>query len=343
MVYARFGQELYSHETLAAAAVLAHAHGQNERLDTGALTGRIALLLPEGTPAHRQRVAVKLLQRLSSGAHRNKAAHSQEARTPQAQTSEASREAGRSGTAQGQETPRRMEREEEHAGEEHDLEPGRDADGGAFARLLAYLPDTQARHDLVYYGAARADALIGAIARDVLYPYFIEGRIPPPFEEDEFLVANAGLLLAPEPILTTGVVSDIARRAWQFDSERTVTLALRVLRQAGILLSAPILGERGRVAAFTLAPHGLSLAALLWGLHHEFGQADYAPSWDQVCRAEFARLYVVPPSVIASRLLEAERAGLVAFWSVGGTRRVSLRVRETDALACLLLSGRRAK
>ena len=34
---------------------------------------------------------------------------------------------------------------------------------------------------------------------------------------------------------------------------------------------------------------------------------------------------------------------MVAFWSMGGTRRVSLRVRETEALARLLLSGRRAK
>ncbi len=295
-MYARFGQELYAHETLAAAAVLARAHTENEGLEAGALAGRVALLLPEGTPAHRQRVAVKLLQRLSAGAYQNKGTHQEDCQ-----------------------------------------------DSGAFAQLLAYLGDTQARQDLVYYGAARADALIGAIARDILYPYFIENRIPPPFGEDEFLVANAGLLLAPEPILTTGVVADIACRAWQFDSERTVTLALRVLRQAGILLSAPILGERGRVAAFTLAPHGLSLAALLWGLHHEYGHADDAPAWDQVCRSDFARLYVVPPSVIASRLMEAERAGLVAFWSMGGTRRVALKVRETDALARLLLSGRRAK
>lgn len=337
-MYARFGQELYPHETLAAAAVLACAQAENEYLEPGLLTGRIALLLPEGTPAHRQRVAVKLLQRLSAGAHQNKAVpidtHGEQ-RAEAGNTQADNKTAGAAGgkerhiPAQTRENQSRTLRSEQ--------------DSGAFVQLLAYLGDTQARQDLVYYGAARADALIGAIARDILYPYFIENRIPPPFGEDEFLVANAGLLLAPEPILTTGVVADIARRAWQFDSERTVTLALRVLRQAGILLSAPILGERGRVAAFTLAPHGLSLAALLWGLHHEYGHADDAPTWDQVCRSDFARLYVVPPSVIASRLMEAERAGLVAFWSAGGTRRVALKVRETDALARLLLSGRRAK
>ncbi len=340
-MYARFGQELYPHETLAAAAVLARAWAENEYLEAGLLTGRIALLLPEGTPAHRQRVAVKLLQRLSAGAHQKKAASKDTPKDTPKDTSgkDSHQSAGKtSGAAVGKEAF--------DAGRAQKDQPPplrHEQDSAAFAQLLAYLSDTQARQDLVYYGAARADALIGAIARDILYPYFIEGRIPPPFGEDEFLVANAGLLLAPEPILTTGVVADIARRVWQFDSERTVTLALRVLRQAGILLSAPILGERGRVAAFTLAPHGLSLTAMLWGLYHEYGHADDAPTWDQVCRSDFARLYVVPPSVIASRLMEAERAGLVAFWSAGGTRRVALKVRETDALARLLLSGRRAK
>ena len=212
-----------------------------------------------------------------------------------------------------------------------------------FARLLAHLRDTQARRELVFYAAARTDRLIGAIAREILYPFFIEERIPPPYEEDEFIIANAGLLLAPEPILTAGVVSDYARRAWGFDSERTIGLALRILRQAGILLSAPLLGERGRVAAYTLAPHGLSLPALLWGLHHEYGQAGIAPAWDQVGRAQCAQLFVVPPSVVTSRLWEAERAGLVGCWSVGGTRRVALKVREADALSRLLLSGPYAK
>jgi hypothetical protein len=209
----------------------------------------------------------------------------------------------------------------------------------SFARLLSHLPDTQARHDLVYYAAARADDLVAAIARDILYPYFIDGCIPAPYSEGEFIMANAGLLLAPEPIITTGFVADYARRTWGFDSERTVGLALRMLRQAGILLSAPLLGMRGRVAAYTLAPHGMSLPALLWGFYDEYGGASIAPAWDQVGRAPFARLFVVPPSVVASRLWEAERAGLIGFWSAGGTRRVALKVREREALARLLLSG----
>ena len=292
-MYARFGQELYTQETLTAAAILADTCDPEEPITMSAIIGRIAAALPQGTPATRQRVAVKLLQRIATGApdcQRNKGL------PPDKDADE----------------PGIKSQERLHTGV------------FTFARLLTHLPDTQARRELVFFSAACADTLIGAIAREILYPYFIEERIPPPYEEDEFLIANAGLLLAPEPILTTGVVSDFARRAWGFDSERTVALALRILRQAGILLSAPLLGERGRVAAYTLAPHGLSLPTLLWGLHQEYGHAGVAPAWDQVGRARIAQLFVVPPSVVTSRLWEAERAGLVGCWSAVGTRRVAL-------------------
>jgi hypothetical protein len=312
-VYARFGQELYVQETIAAATILAiHA----EEGDPRPVRERVADSLPQRSPATRLRVAVKLLQRITAGASVRA--------TPGKRASV------------GDGSPAAMS-------------VSQDADGSlptgltAFARLLSGLPDTQARRELVYYAAARADKLVGAIARDLLYPYFIENRIPPPYTEDEFIMANAGLLLAPEPILTTGCVVDFARRAWGFESERTICLALRILRQVGVVFSSPLLDARGRVHAYTLAPHSLSLSALLWGLYEEFGRENLAPAWDQVGRAQCARLFVVPPSVVASRLWEAERAGLVGFWSAGGVRRVALKVREPEALARLLLAGPEGK
>jgi hypothetical protein len=308
-VYARFGQELYARETIAAAAVVARLEADG---DCESLTARVAAVLPHRSAATRQRLATKLLQRMAAGTPACDALPTARAGAP---TPAPSLSAGSS------------------------AESGLPPTIAYFARLLCSLNDTQARGDLIYYATARADDLVGAIARDILYPYFIEDRIPAPYGEDEFIMANAGLLLAPEPILTTGFVADYAQRVWGFESERTVGLALRILRQAGILLSAPLLGARGRVAAYTLAPHGLSLAALLWGLYDEFGNEPVAPAWDQVANARFARLFVVAPSVVNSRLWEAERVGLVARWSAGGTRRVALKVREIDALTRLMLAG----
>lgn len=313
-MYARFGQELYVQETIAAATILAiHA----EEGDPRPVLERVADSLPQRSPATRMRVAAKLLQRIAAGAA---LADTPGKRASVGSVSESGRDAF---IANGNGA----------------LPTGLTA----FARLLSGLPDTQARRELVYYAAVRADKLVGAIARDLLYPYFIENRIPPPYTEDEFIMANAGLLLAPEPILTTGCVVDFARRAWGFESERTICLALRILRQVGVVFSSPLLDARGRVHAYTLAPHSLSLSALLWGLYEEFGRENLAPTWDRVGRAQCARLFVVPPSVVASRLWEAERAGLVGFWSAGGVRRVALKVRESEALARLLLAGPEGK
>lgn len=301
-VYARFGQELYARETIAAAAVVARL----EDGDAGPLTDRIAAVLPQTSAATRRRLATKLLQRMAAGTALCEPAPGVGSMGPDVAA-----------------VP----------------ENAASLKVVCFARLLSSLQDTQARRDLVYYATARVDDLVGAIAREILYPYFVEDRIPAPYGEDEFIMANAGLLLAPEPILTTGFVADYARRVWGFESERTVGLALRILRQAGILLSAPLLGARGRVAAYTLAPHGISLAALLWGLYDEFGHESLAPAWDQVAHARFARIFVVSPSVVNSRLWEAEKVGLVGRWSAGGARRVALKVRDVDALTRLMLAG----
>lgn len=322
-MYARFGQELYPRETIAAARLIA---AQDD--DPRPLTSRIAETLAHPSPQTRVRVANKLVQRLAAGV------------PSPPDYSGAKQDGGKQNGAErnglGSAAPAAEAKRKPRA------EP-QDAGVTTFSCLLCNHADTQAQRDLVYYAAARADGLIAAIASDILYPYFIEDRIPIPYSEDEFIMANAGLLLAPEPIVTAGFVADYARRAWNFDSPRTVGLALRILRQAGILISAPLLGARGRVAAYTLAPHGMSLSALLWAFYGEFGQASLAPAFDQVERSHFARLFVVSPSVVRSLLWEAEKAGIAASWSPSGARRVALKVREPDALARLLLSGPAAK
>lgn len=311
-MYARFGQELHTRETITAAAAVASAGADaNGR----ALVAKVADALPQASPTTRQRLAVKLLQRLAAGSH----AH------PEARPSSLLDTSGSGAVANG--------------GVESFFASSPGAGPGSFARLIAGIADTQARGDLVYYGAARADGLVEAIAREILYPYFIESRIPPPYTEDEFLVANGFLLLAPEPIITAGFVAEYAQRVWGFECGRTVALALRILHQAGILLSSPLLGERGRIHAYTLSPHGISFAACLWCLYEEFNAENTTIAWDRVACSAFARMFVIPPSVVTSRLWEAERAGLIGFWSAGGTRRISLKIGEREALICLLLAG----
>jgi hypothetical protein len=206
----------------------------------------------------------------------------------------------------------------------------------AFARLVAGIGDSEAQRELIYYAVARTDGLIGAIARDALTPYFLDGQPPRGATEDDLAKYNTGRLLTIEPMLTLPFLTWYARESFGFTSARTVALAMRILRQAGIILSVSLSGAPKRTLAYTLAPHGLSLAAFLWCLYDEFSCDPLAPSTDRIERAAFARTFVVPPAVIGARLREAEREGWIQFDTIAGTRRVYLPL-STDQLMTALL------
>lgn len=206
----------------------------------------------------------------------------------------------------------------------------------AFARLVAGLRDSEARRELIYYGVTRADRLVGAIAREVLYPYFVDGSLPRGVTEAEIVAHNTGRLLTVEPMLTLPFAVWYAAKQWDFHSARTVALTLRVLRQAGILLASPLTDGGKRTLAYTLAPHGLTLPAFIWCLYDEFASTPVSPTVDRIERSAFARTFVVPPSVIAARLRDAERAGFARSVGGAGARRVVLPLSREALLAGLL-------
>ncbi len=206
----------------------------------------------------------------------------------------------------------------------------------AFARLVAEIGDSEAQRELIYYAVSRADGLIGALARDALTPYFLDGQPPRGATEEALAKYNTGRLLTIEPMLTLPFLTWYAREAFGFHSERTVALAMRILRQAGIVLSVSLSGAPKRTLAYTLAPHGLSLAAFLWCLYDEFACDSLPPSTDRIEQAAFARTFVVPPAVIGARLREAEREGWVQFATLAGARRVSLPLSTEQLLDALL-------
>jgi hypothetical protein len=205
-----------------------------------------------------------------------------------------------------------------------------------FARLLTGLSDFQARRELVFYSVARADRIVGAIAREVLYPYFIEERLPRGVGETEFALHNTWRLLMVEPLVTIPFIAWYAERYWDFVSARTVVLALRIFRQAGILNVSPLSGEERRTHACTLAPHGLSLAAFVWCLYDEFADAPMPPSPDRVERADFAQIFVVPPTIISERLIEAEAAGYISWSYSGESKRMELTLKREELVSRLL-------
>jgi len=209
-----------------------------------------------------------------------------------------------------------------------------------FVRLAAGIRDTQARAELIYYRTAQTDAIIAAIAADVFYPYFVGGRPPQGFSAAQFRIANTGALFEYDNVITRSFVCAYARKAWGFRSEATVSRALRVLREAGLIEVLP--GEAGgaRQPAFALRPHTMRLPTFAFCLYEEFA-AQQAPSLalDQVHSADFARMFIVRPVDLTAMAEEARRRKLV----VRGRGRPPRYAPSTDleGLVGMLLRRRR--
>jgi len=186
-----------------------------------------------------------------------------------------------------------------------------------FVRLLANLEESEARRELVYYSASRADPIVGAIASEILYPFFIERTLPAGTAPEEASPEQEGLLLTVERMVMLRFILRYAEQRWQYRSERSIRLAMRIMQHGGIVLPQRLRGARGRVTGYILAPHGISLPAFVWCCMTELPALMPRASVDAILTSGFVRRLIVPPAIVEARLQQAERAGYLRFQSGG--------------------------
>ncbi len=71
-----------------------------------------------------------------------------------------------------------------------------------FIALMNHVRDYPTQIELLYYELTKTDRIVGAIARHIFYPYFVEDRIPGGFEEAEFRALNASQLFVHQKVIT---------------------------------------------------------------------------------------------------------------------------------------------
>jgi hypothetical protein len=181
-----------------------------------------------------------------------------------------------------------------------------------FVRLAAGIRDTRARNELIYYRTAQTDAIIGAIAAEIFYPYFIQQRPPKGFSASQFRFENTGALFDYDNVITRSFVSAYARTAWSFHSEATLTRALRILREAALIEALPSPPGAERQPAFSLAPHTMRPPTFAFCFYEELAsRRSPALALDQLQNARFARIFLVRPIDITAMAEEARRHKLV--------------------------------
>ncbi|MCS6860567.1 MAG: hypothetical protein NZT92_09650 [Abditibacteriales bacterium] len=178
-----------------------------------------------------------------------------------------------------------------------------------FLALMNHIRDYPTQIELLYYELTKTDRIVGAMARHIFYPYFIEDRIPGGFEEQVFRVLNASQLFVHQKIITRDFVEAFARQMWNFRNVSTLRRALRILSQAGIIRNERLLELRYHPVAYGMNPHDIGLTTFVYCLYDEFlnvlGKS--APTVAEVQRARFVRTFLLTPQQVNHLLQTARR------------------------------------
>jgi hypothetical protein len=209
-----------------------------------------------------------------------------------------------------------------------------------FLRLVKGTKDESSRRYLLYWRTARTDQVIAAIAGDIFYPYFVLNTTPSGFDEAAFNQANTGTLLTVDRIISRDFVAEYSERIWRLESARTLTLALRIMRQAEILdaVSMNIAGRR--VLGYYPMPSCIRPEIFAYCMCEELFAGPEAvpmPSLDQVQNGDCAKLFLLSRLHVDSLLKSLDRKKLIEIVSLPGGRYI--RAMSPDALVDRLLQA----
>ena len=179
-------------------------------------------------------------------------------------------------------------------------------------RLVAAVDDAQAQQELIFHRAAITDRIVAALATDIFYPHFIQERAPRGMTREQFRSANTAALFELDKVVTRRFIFTYARSIWQFESEPSLTRALRILRQGGVIRPITRTEGRHRVLSFVPTARPLSEIAFDYLLYEDcLLRRLTRPAIDQVQGAEFARIFLQTPLQVTAAMESARQRHLL--------------------------------
>ena len=176
-------------------------------------------------------------------------------------------------------------------------------------RLLTALPERTGRRVWTYV-VAQAEPMLAAVAREALYPYFVQNRTPKGFTAEEFSAINANGLFEVAGAMTHGAVAAYAERAWGIAEPGPTGRALRILRKGGILAAAWLSRRRARCLGFFPVGGVPDVACLAYALHSLREHGDRV-RLDRIRAGLFVHLFLLRPIAVDYLLERAQGLGLI--------------------------------
>jgi len=176
-------------------------------------------------------------------------------------------------------------------------------------RLLDSLPERAGRQ-LWTYVVATHEPMLAAVAREVLYPYFVECRTPKGFAAEEFSSINANGLFEVAGALTRAAAAAYAERRWGIVDPAATGRALRLLRKGGILAATWLSRSSARCLGYFPVGGLPDLACLGYAMFSMSGYAGHV-RLDRLRAGLFVHLFLLRPVAVDFLLEQAIDVGLV--------------------------------
>ncbi len=219
------------------------------------------------------------------------------------------------------------------------LWPAAGPDPFPFLRLLAESPDGRTRRHVLLHRIARTDTLVGALSREVFWPFVATGSppagiaLPPAARPRDLRLPGMGTPKDSSSAIPADALVALARRAWRSPAASALR-ALAILRQCGVLARLPHPGDHLGAYLPTGAPP--ALPAFVFLLHEEsLWPGGGARSLRTALTAPFLRLFLIKPPLPEALLADAAEAGFLTVRA----GRVTTRFRDPDALIERLLAA----
>ncbi|MHB0997740.1 MAG: hypothetical protein ACYC27_00725 [Armatimonadota bacterium] len=211
--------------------------------------------------------------------------------------------------------------------------PGLEDITPSFVHLVNSMTNENDKCDLIYWRTARTDSIIKVIASEIFYPYFIQHSFPAGYTEESFHIANTRSLFEIDRVITSDFATHYAEKMWNFNSGRTVKLALRIMRQAGILDSILIKIGKSSVYGYYTQPRTMKPETFGYCLCEEFmnESSGIMASLDQVQSSDCVKIFLLNKLQVDSMLKYLERKKLITFISRHGGRYIKFNSPDIDS------------
>lgn len=195
--------------------------------------------------------------------------------------------------------------------------------------------------DLIFWRTAKTDRIIAAIASEIFYPYFLDAIIPGDYSEHEFNMLNTSALFNIDRVITTNFICEYAASKWNFTSKKSITLALRIMRQAGLIHSVPVRLISKRTTGFYLAQHYINANIFLFCLYEEFQKEGHAPiiSLNQLQESDAMKVFFINRMQLNTMLEDLSKRYFIKSINQHGGRYIELLHPSTEALVSALFNS----